>query len=88
MIEFFLGAAGVLLTFGAFFAGIYVEKRYGKGEEKEVTFVDPQYEGKTEEEIQADRRKLIAEQNAFQAMQSYNPSIAYKTFKSEEDDLL
>lgn len=87
MIEFFLGAAGVLLTFGAFFAGIFVEKRYGKGEEKEVTFVDPQYEGKTEEEIQADRRKLIAEQNAFQAMQSYNPMIAYK-IKSEEDELL
>lgn len=87
MLSFFLGAAGVLLTFGAFFAGIYVEKRYGKGEEKETTFVDPQYEGKTEEEIQADRRKLIAEQNAFQAMQSYNPSIAYK-IKSEEDELL
>ena len=87
MIEFFLGAAGVLLTFVAFFAGIFVEKRYGKGEEKEVTFVDPQYEGKTEEEIQADRRKLIAEQNAFQAMQSYNPSIAYK-IKSEEDELI
>lgn len=86
MINFFLGAAGMLMVVGAFFAGIFVERRYAKIEKADIVLTDPQDEGKTPEEIEADRRKLIAEQNAFREMQNYNPAVAYKV-KAEEDEL-
>lgn len=86
MINFFFGAAGMLLVIGAFFAGMYMEKRCAKSGTGDIVLTDPHDEGKTPEEIKADRRKLIAEQNAFRAMQNYNSMVAYR-IEAEEDEL-
>ena len=85
MLSFFLGIAGMLLVIGSFFSGVWFAMRFMAKSSSRIVTEDT--EGKTPEEIEMERKRLIEENDAFKQMQKYTMETAY-CIESEEDELI
>lgn len=75
MTAFILGAVGALTFLAVFAAGAVL----GYGLHKKLTNVFPKRTGeeKTPEEIEDERKRLKAQQDAFRTLQNYSAETAY-----------
>lgn len=83
MLEFFLGAAGMLLIIAAFIAGFLFAKQTAKRES--VSFTEMPDAELTQEEIEKKRKELLAENKAFNDQMGYSAAAAYRMEQTPED---
>lgn len=86
MVEFFLGAAGMLLVAAAFIAGIFTGMHVKSKPEPAVHFSDED-SSVSPEQIRLERRQLKEDNDAFRTMQKYNAGMAYRMNEHEGGDL-
>ena len=86
MAEYLIGAAGMLLTLAAFAGGVFFGRSLsGKRCRGPATAEDAE---ESAEKLQADKKRMKEETEAFRLLQNYNASVAYKMESDGEGDLI
>lgn len=86
MAEYLIGAAGMLLTLAAFAGGVFFGRSLsGKRCLGPATAEDAE---ESAEKLQADKKRMKEETEAFRLLQNYNASVAYKMESDREGDLI
>ncbi|MDD7538228.1 MAG: hypothetical protein PUJ93_04500 [Oscillospiraceae bacterium] len=86
MAEYLIGAAGMLLTLAAFAGGVFFGRSLiGKHCRIPAPAEDAE---ESAEKLQADKKRMKEETEAFRLLQNYNASVAYKMESDREGDLI
>lgn len=86
MAEYLIGAAGMLLTLAAFAGGVFFGRSLsGKRCRGPAPAEDVE---ESAEKLQADKKRMKEETEAFRLLQNYNSSVAYKMESDGEGDLI
>ena len=89
MAEYLIGAAGMLLTLAAFAGGVFFGRSLsGKRCRIPAPAEDAEDAEESAEKLQADKKRMKEETEAFRLLQNYNASVAYKMESDREGDLI
>lgn len=87
MAEYLIGAAGMLLTLAAFAGGVFFGKSLS-GNRCRIPAPAEEDAEESAEKLQADKKRMKEENEAFRLLQNYNASVAYKMESDGEGDLI
>ena len=87
MAEYLIGAAGMLLTLVAFAGGVFFGRSL-TGARSRIPAPAEEDAEESAEKLQADKKRMKEENEAFRLLQNYNASVAYKMESDREGDLI
>lgn len=77
MLNFVLGALGMLLVAAAFVGGVFAERYLQKQQNRRGAAPEEETDAESKETAQSEREMLIKQQKAFHQMQNYSVETAY-----------